>query len=108
LRAAEEAKRLAMHGAGHQPLVINNNASASAAASASSGGYRQSLLRQFVQFLVVTGLLFLGGFILVGTSAGPQTAAGGWGLGLVALSGLMFLVGMPVFALRGVWRLLFG
>ena len=104
LRAAEEAKALAR--GPYQPLVINNNvsssASASAAAAANAGAYRRSLLRSFIRFIVISfGLIFLGVFMTVG---GAKDA----GLVTTGIGSLLLVVGVPIYLIRGVWRVLFG
>lgn len=103
LRAAEEAKRLATHARTGDPVIINNNVAASAAASAVAiAGGRASLLRRFRQFLGLVLLLFVGGVGLV--VSGLDTA----GAAMIMVGALLFIVGLPIFLLRGLWRMLFG
>lgn len=105
MRAAEEAKRLALSGGGHQPIVVNNNVSASAAASAVASGdmaRRRSLFRQFVRFLIVATVMFIGGGIWYAQAGAPLGAV------LMVLGLLMIVVGTPIFMIRGVWGWIFG
>lgn len=107
LRSAEEAKRIALSG-GNTPIVVNNNVSSSASAAAvATGVQRRSLVRQFYRFLLVCGLLIVGGLIL-GLSSGPDSVRSTWGMGIFVLGLVLFLLGTPLFLLRGVLKFIFG
>jgi hypothetical protein len=102
LRTAQEARDLAGR---HQPVVINNSvsSSASAAAAASAGGHRRrSLLRSFLGFIVVTvGMMFFGGMLF---ASGAKDA----GSLVLGLGGVLLFIGVPIYLIRGVLRVLFG
>ena len=101
-RAAEEAKVMAR--SQHQPFVINNNVSSSSVASAATAanGHRKSLLRSFIRFIVVSfGLIFFGA-ILAGSGAED------FGTFLAGIGGMLLVIGIPIYLIRGVWRILFG
>jgi hypothetical protein len=102
LRAAEEAKSMVRNQAAMQPLVINNNVSSSATAVVHGGAVRTSLMRSFIRFIVVSiGLILFGSFLAAG---GAPDA----GVVLAGLGGLLLMVGVPIYLIRGVWRVLFG
>jgi hypothetical protein len=85
-------------------VVISNNVSASASAAASSGpGWRRpSLLRSFLRMAAVAGGLILSGAVLA--AAGARDA----GVAAAFAGTTLLVVGVPVYLLRGAWRLLFG
>ena len=90
----------------HQPLVINNNVSSSSAAPSAVfvnvGAYRRSLLRSFIRYIMIMfGLMFLGGIL---AASGAKDA----GVVTSTIGLTMLVVGVPIYLIRGVWRVLFG
>lgn len=108
LRAAEEAKRIALATSSSTPIVISNNIANSAVAVSGGLARRRSLMARLARLVAVGLVLTIVGSILVATAteqAGSRVVLGG---GMVVVGIAMLIIGVPFLLVVGCWKALFG